>query len=313
MDIDLVYLWVNGNDPKWMARRDAFIGKPTGKQENCVARYADSGELKYSLRSVEKNAPWIRKIFIVTDDQVPKWLDTSNPRVQIIDHKDIMPAESLPCYNSTILEHYLHKIPGLSEHFIYSNDDMYINKPVSPDTFFASDGMPIIYMTRKPFRKQILSAVRFLRCKIMKKPMNLYVQIIHNAALMVEKKYGKYYGCKAHHNMDSYVKSTFDLVHQMFSAEMLSMHPHHMRSMDDFQRSIYSYVALAEHRGHLRYVSNTHSFRLHVHKKKYYRQFEKYQPVFFCINDTEHATDADRKFSIEYLDRLFPKKSQFEK
>ena len=83
MDIDLVYLWVNGNDPKWIAKRNACIGKPTDKQENCAGRYADSGELKYSLRSVEKYAPWIRKIFIVTDDQVPEWLDTNNPKVRI--------------------------------------------------------------------------------------------------------------------------------------------------------------------------------------------------------------------------------------
>ena len=53
MDIDLVYLWVNGNDPKWIAKRNACIGKPTDKQENCAGRYADSGELKYSLRSIE--------------------------------------------------------------------------------------------------------------------------------------------------------------------------------------------------------------------------------------------------------------------
>ena len=73
MDIDLVYLWVNGNDPKWIAKRNACIGKPTDKQENCAGRYADSGELKYSLRSVEKYAPWIRKIFIVTDQSFPQF------------------------------------------------------------------------------------------------------------------------------------------------------------------------------------------------------------------------------------------------
>ena len=76
MDIDLVYLWVNGNDPKWQAKRDACIGRPTERQENCKGRYADSGELKYSLRSIEKYAPWVRKIFIVTDDQTPEWLNT---------------------------------------------------------------------------------------------------------------------------------------------------------------------------------------------------------------------------------------------
>ena len=93
MDIDLVYLWVNGNDPKWQAKRDACIGRPTGNLVNCKGRYADSGELKYSLRSVEKYAPWIRKIFIVTDDQKPEWLNTSNPKIQVVDHKEIMPTE----------------------------------------------------------------------------------------------------------------------------------------------------------------------------------------------------------------------------
>ncbi|MDE6651089.1 MAG: Stealth CR1 domain-containing protein, partial [Paramuribaculum sp.] len=95
--IDLVYLWVNGNDPKWQAKRNEFIGKTQEKSSvNCDGRYADNDELKYSLRSVEKYAQWIRKIFIVTDNQVPQWLDTSNPKIQIVDHKDIMPPQSLP-------------------------------------------------------------------------------------------------------------------------------------------------------------------------------------------------------------------------
>ena len=92
---------------------------------------------KYSLRSVEMYAPWIRKIFIVTDNQVPKWLDTSNPKIRIVDHKEILPEVSLPCFNSRLIEHFLYKIPGLSEHFLYANDDMFINRPVTPATFFC--------------------------------------------------------------------------------------------------------------------------------------------------------------------------------
>lgn len=312
-DIDIVYLWVNGNDPKWRAKRDLCIGVPTQKQDNCTARYADSGELKYSLRSIEKNAPWIHKIYIVTDDQVPEWLDTTNPKVQIVDHKDIMPPESLPCFNSSILEHYIHRIPGLSEHFIYSNDDMYLNQPVLASHFFAEDGTPIIYMRRKICRKLIMHLVSFFRKKILRKDMNLYVQIVHNAACLVEKKYGKYYNCKAHHNMDAYQKSTFEMVHSIFQTEIASMTPHHMRSMDDYQRSLYSYTALATGRGHLRYVGKSHSFQLNVHKPADYNDFEKVSPIFFCINDSEHATDADRKASIDYLNRLFPIPSPFEK
>lgn len=130
MDIDLVYLWVNGNDPKWQAKRDACIGRPSGSQAHCKGRYADSGELKYSLRSAEKYAPWIRRIFIVTDNQIPEWLNTDNPKVQIVDHTEIMPAECLPCFNSAVIEMFLCNIPGLSEHFLYANDDTYFGKPV---------------------------------------------------------------------------------------------------------------------------------------------------------------------------------------
>lgn len=107
MDIDLVYLWVNGNDPKWQAKRDACIGRPSGSQAHCKGRYADNGELKYSLRSAEKYAPWIRRIFIVTDNQIPEWLNTDNQKVQIVDHTEIMPAECLPCFNSAVIEMFL--------------------------------------------------------------------------------------------------------------------------------------------------------------------------------------------------------------
>ena len=142
VDIDFVYLWVDGNDPKWIAKRNACIGEPSKDEKNCKGRYESNDELKYSLRSLEKYAPWIRKIFIVTDNQVPEWLDTTHPKIQIVDHTEILPAECLPCFNSVIIEHHLHKIPGLSEHFLYGNDDMYFNKPVTPDTFFAKDFCP---------------------------------------------------------------------------------------------------------------------------------------------------------------------------
>ena len=100
MDIDLVYLWVDGNDPKWQAKHDAFCGNLSRDAElNGKNRYANNDELKYSLRSIAMYAPWVRKVFIVTDNQVPAWLDTSNPKVRIVDHAEIMPAESLPCFS----------------------------------------------------------------------------------------------------------------------------------------------------------------------------------------------------------------------
>ena len=127
--IDLVYLWVDGNDPNWQAKRNAFFGrKVENSSSNFNGRYANNDELKYSLRSVERYAPWFRKIFIVTDDQTPEWLDIENPKIKIIDHKEILPHESLPCFNASVIEHFLHKIPDLSEHFLFSNDDMFLIK-----------------------------------------------------------------------------------------------------------------------------------------------------------------------------------------
>lgn len=309
IDIDLVYLWVNGNDPKWIAKHDACIGKPSTADVNCRGRYVDNDELKYSLRSVEKYAPWIRKIFIVTDNQIPEWLDTSHPKIRIVDHTEILPKKCLPCFNSIVIEHHLHLIPGLSEHFLYANDDTFINKPVTPWTFFAKDSLPIIRMNRRPFRKWLL----LYRKKVLKRVLGNYKQTIHNAALLVEQKYSKYYNGKTHHNIDAYLKSTYRLARQTFDKEIKATLTNHVRSSNDIQRNLYSYVALAEKQGHLRYVTQRTSFRLHIDNRSLYRKFERYQPKLFCMNDSQNANDEDRKCATAFLEKRFPEKSLFEK
>ena len=310
MDIDLVYLWVDGNDPVWQAKRDAYIGKTEEKSSvNCIGRYANNDELKYSLRSIELYAPWIHRIFIVTDNQIPIWLNTSNPKIRIVDHKEIMLPVCLPCFNSTVIEHFLYKIPGLSEHFLYANDDMFINKPVTPDFFFATDGLPIIRFNRRLFRKTCL----WYREKILGKTLDNYRQIIRNAAELVEKKYGVYYGGKAHHNIDAYLKSDCQFAEQIFKTEIEATFSNHVRSANDIQRSIYAYMALVKKHGYLHYVTQKTSFRFHIHKENHYNKLEKYNPTLFCMNDSEYAKDSDRKKVAAYLNKRFPKKSQFEK
>lgn len=310
MDIDLVYLWVNGNDPQWLAKRNACIGKTEEKSAvNCDGRYADNDELKYSLRSIDKYAPWLRRIFIVTDNQVPVWLDTSNARVRIVDHKEIMPDVCLPCFNSAVIEHFLYKIPGLAEHFIYANDDMFINKLVTPETFFGKDGLPIVRFNRRPFRKWTL----LFKEKVQGKRLSNYVQTIRNSAELVEKKYGKYYGGKTHHNIDAYLRSDYEHAAKVFEDEIRTTLPNHVRSENDIQRNIYSYVALAEKRAHLHYVTQRTSFRLHIQNESHYGKLERYNPILFCMNDSQYAKDCDRKRAAAFLDKRFPEKSQYEK
>lgn len=311
MDVDLVYLWVDGNDPVWQAKHNAFIGKTEESSPiNCKGRYANNDELKYSLRSVETYAPWIRTIFIVTDNQVPEWLDISNTKVKIIDHKDIMPAESLPCFNSALIEHFLYKIPGLAEHFLLANDDMYLNKAVTVDDFFTKEGFPIIRLGRRPFRKFRW----FWRINVRKKPLKNYSFTIARASQLVDDKYGVYYTGMPHHNIDSYLKSDMQrVVEDYFRDEFAANNKNRMRSNDDIQRILFSYTALALKRGKLRYVTRKESMHVEIQKERHYRRLEKFRPMFFCMNDSEYAKDEDRKTAKEYLERRFPDKSEFEK
>lgn len=310
MEIDLVYLWVDGSDPLWQTKRNKLIGKTEeNSSTNCEGRYANNDELKYSLRSIEMYAPWIRNIFIVTDNQVPEWLNTSNTKIKIIDHKEIMPPQSIPCFNSSVIEHFICRIPDLAEHFLYANDDMFINKPVTPCTFFGEDGLPIIRFSRRPFRKLYLA----FREKISKKKLSHYNQITQNSAKLVEKKYKIYYSGKAHHNIDGYLKSDCIHVEQIFKKEIDTTLTNHVRSSNDIQRHLYYYVALAEKRGHLHYVTQKTSFRLHIHKENHYSKLERFNPTLFCMNDSEYAQDNHRIMAKNYLEKRFPNKSKFEK
>ncbi|MDS1271936.1 Stealth CR1 domain-containing protein [Lipingzhangella sp. LS1_29] len=143
--IDLVYTWVDGSDPEWAARRDAYLrerGEALHRIAASATRYESRDELKYSLRSVEMFAPFVRTIHIVTDGQVPDWLDTEHERVHLVDHRDIFPSlDVLPVFSSRAIETRIHHIPGLSEHYIYLNDDMMFGRYVAPDTFFHANGI----------------------------------------------------------------------------------------------------------------------------------------------------------------------------
>lgn len=309
--VDLVYLWVDGNDPKWQAKRNAFIGKTNESTPNdCKGRYANNDELKYSLRSIEMYAPWIRKIFIVTDEQTPEWLNTDNPKIKIVDHKDIMPTECLPCYNSCIIEHYIYRIEGLSEHFLLANDDMFLNKETTYSDFFNANDFPIIRLNRKPFRK-----IRwYWRENICKNPLKNYSKTIANVSKLIEEKYGIYYSGLPHHNIDAYCKSNNkQIVEVIFPQKFLENRNHHVRNNDDIQRVIFSYIPLAEKRGELKYVTGEESMLVRIHKKKDYDKLTKNNPIFFCMNDSEYAQDSDRIEAKVFLERRFPEKSSFEK
>lgn len=142
--IDAVYTWVDGDDPDWQAERDATLQETSGlalsQAASGRARFVSRDELRYSMRSLHLFAPWLRHIYVVTNGQVPEWLDISHPDVTLVRHDEILPAEHLPTFNSHAIETALHRIPTLSDHFIYFNDDVLLGRPLLPDHFFSTAG-----------------------------------------------------------------------------------------------------------------------------------------------------------------------------
>lgn len=309
MKVDLIYLWVNGNDPEFRAKRNAALGKTEVLSDmNCEGRVAENDELKFSLRSVEKYAPWIRKIFIVTPGQVPQWLDTSNPKVRIINQDEIIPKDCQPAFNSVVIEHQFQNIPDLSEYFLYANDDMYFNRPVTVSDFFTPDGKPIMRLNRRLFRSFTL----WLEQHVQGRKLSTYNRTILTAGRLVKEKTGKFLAHKPHHNVDAFTKSQYEETFEAFREEILPTLKNQFRSDTDIQRVIYSYYPIALKKAKLVFVSQKTSLRLQIHKHDHYAKLERYNPMFFCLNDSQYAVDADRKLMREWLEKRFPEKSSFE-
>jgi len=305
-EIDIVYLWVDSSCQKWLDKKSNYIGNNLSQM---IERYKSNDELRYSLRSVEMFAPWIKNIFIVTDDQKPEWLDITHPKIHLIDHKDIMPMDILPCFNSNVLESNIHKIPGLSEMFLLANDDTFLGKLVSPNDFFTEEGLPIIRMMH-PLKRLKWHGLEHFKIK----KTSLYYQFVNNATNLVKNKYGKLFFQMPQHNIDAYLKSSFKrTVEVIFYDEFKTMSINKFRKNNDIQRIIHMYVALAENKGLLRYVNAKESFSMIINNRANYAKLLKIKPLLFCLNDTEQATTEDRDYMKRFLEEYFPVKSQFEK
>ena len=140
--MDIVITYVDGNDPVWKQDYEKYTNIPVMEK-----RFRDWGTLKYLLRGIEVNMPFIRNVYLVVshESQIPEWADKKNLKVVL--HKDIIPAEYLPTFNSTTIEMFLHRIEGLDEEFVYFNDDIFPISPSRPEDLFR-DGKAVIGMSR---------------------------------------------------------------------------------------------------------------------------------------------------------------------
>jgi Stealth protein CR2, conserved region 2/Stealth protein CR3, conserved region 3/Stealth protein CR4, conserved region 4/Stealth protein CR1, conserved region 1 len=153
--VDVVYTWVDGSDPDWILRKaaahDDHVTRAQVLHDLAAndSRFTSRDELRYSLRSLDMYADWVRHIYLVTDDQVPPWLATDNDRLTVVSHRELFEDRGqLPTFNSHAIESQLHHINGLSEHYLYLNDDVFFGRPVSSSLFFHGNGLAIFALSK---------------------------------------------------------------------------------------------------------------------------------------------------------------------
>ena len=146
--IDFVVTYVDGNDPVWREKMLRYRGDLTGDETRDMAirdeRFRDFGVFRYWFRAVAENAPWVHKIYVVTDNQTPEWLNTDDEKIVAVDHTDFIPEKYLPLFNSAAIGCNIHRIPGLSDNFVLFDDDVYLNAQMREEDFFEN-GLPKYY------------------------------------------------------------------------------------------------------------------------------------------------------------------------
>lgn len=136
-DVDFVLPWVDGNDPAWLKEFNQYSSVSNGDKKKY--RFRDWDNLQYIFRGFEFFTDWVRKIHFVTWGHLPPWLKIDHPKLNIVRHEDFLPKEVLPVFSSHPIEINLHRIPGLSEKFVYFNDDTFLLKKIKKERFFKKD------------------------------------------------------------------------------------------------------------------------------------------------------------------------------
>ena len=152
-EIDFVILWVDGNDPAW---REEFVRTRQAENDDASEiRYRDWRNLHYWFRSAERFAPWVRKVHFITWGHLPAWLRRDHPKLHIVNHRDFIPAEYLPTFNSNTIELNIHRIEGLADRFVLFNDDTFLTRGCRPEDF-AAGGVRIVDACAHPQARRYL-------------------------------------------------------------------------------------------------------------------------------------------------------------
>ena len=328
--IDFVMIWVDGNDPEWQKEKNLY-DKSNKTGDSGEVRFRSWDNLQYWFRAVEKFAPWVNRIHFVTWGHLPEWLDTTNPKLNIVNHRDYIPEQYLPTFNANTIEMNLHRISGLAEQFVYFNDDMFITAPVKPEDFFV-DGHPLdtyaldcIFFGKKSAGHfngndmEIINA-HFDRRKVMKKdfwkwytPNNGIKRLIKTIALSLWPWFpGMYYS----HLPSNFLKSTYEKLWDIEGEILDETCMDKFRTKNNVNQWLIKYWQLAE--GICRQKSTKDGLCFHIKDSIFgemLKAIETGKYKLICINDTVNTSNFElqKKQVIEAFEKLLPEKSSFEK
>jgi hypothetical protein len=315
--IDIVYLWVDGNDLVWREKRQASMRLMNAECRSSIAKYGnvegrfrDNDELRYSLRALERYFPDCGHVYIVTDSQRPAWLQNS-ALITIIDHKDLIPADKLPTFDSANIESYIHRIPKLSERYFYLNDDVFFGSPVNLNHWFHDDGIYVGWSDDALVLGEALQP----EATALENACRLSIQWL--------KKHGK---------KQAHIKRTFAHSPRPMLKSMLLMLETEAADLFDSVRStvfrawdkptiVSDFVmrwALENGKAELRDFSHIYLSTGDVRNAAQLNQFVAAEGSldFFCINDTtDDAKDSDPRLLIvtQALQKMFSAASRYEK
>ncbi|WP_433298147.1 stealth family protein [Actinoplanes sp. CA-030573] len=311
--IDVVYTWVDGGDPAWLARKNAALAENGWATGNQVAannsRYLSRDELRYSLRSLHLYAPWVRRIFLVTDDQVPEWLNTEHPQLTVVSHKEIFgDAGKLPTFNSHAIETRLHHIEGLAEHFIYTNDDVFLGRPTPPGLFFTPSGQTRVYLSRR---------------RIDAGPPTAGEPPVQSAGknnrAIIEREFGRFLAFKIKHIPHAARRSVLREIEERCPTEIAATASHQFRHPGDVSllSSLQQHWSYASGRAVVGEVQSMYrDLADPLLPKRLANALRKRHHQIFCLNDTDTdpaQAEAQLAALAEFLPAYFPFASPYER
>ncbi len=328
--IDFVITWVDDKDPKWLNEKEKYSLKKNDESDSKI-RYRDWGLLKYWFRAIEKNAPWVNKVYFVTCGQKPEWLNESNPKLELVKHKDYIPNEFLPTFNSNVIEMFLNRINGLSNKFVYFNDDVILTNKIYENDFFEGDKVKdalifnaVSIKNKNPIIEHvILNNLELLAKKFTKRQVEknnkgkiynlIYGKLVIKSILLKPWKY--FTGMENPHATMPYIKETWDEVWRTEEEELLNMASNKFRTKYDFNHWIFKYWQMFKGDFVPMNYKKYKYYDLKNNNKKFCQEVIKGKYKVICLNDSDENLDYKnvKKELHEMFEKMYPDKSSFEK